>query len=118
MLPTPAWMASMARIDPLWLLPRSTLGAPRMVGSACVAAARAVSRLIGNSLIRTPSACIAAMRWGLSSSWLAVGMPSSCARATSRFTRSCAPSSSAVFLAAASAASSRLMPWLPIMYDR
>ncbi len=108
----------MARIEPLWLLPRSTLGAPRMVGRPQETAARAVSSVIGNSLIATPRLRMVAMRWIESSSWLAVGMPRPRACASRVSTRCTAPSLARVLAWAASSACSRLMAWLPIMYCR
>ena len=99
----------MARIEPLWLWPRSTLGAPRMVGSPQDTAARAVSSVMGNSLMATPRLRMVAMRWMESSSWLAVGMPRACACASSASTRATEPSSARVLARAASSACSRLI---------
>ncbi|MCY1516141.1 hypothetical protein D9M68_507570 [compost metagenome] len=108
----------MARMEPLWLWPRSTLGAPRMVGRPQDTAARAVSSVMGNSLIATPRLRMVAIRWIESSSWLAVGMPSPWACDSNASTRATAPSLAWTLASAASSACSRLMAWLPIMYCR
>ncbi|MNW04903.1 hypothetical protein D3C71_2010670 [compost metagenome] len=72
-------------------------------------AARAVSRVMGNSLIATPRLRIVAMRWIESSSWLAVGMSSACACDSSASTRATAPSLARTLDCAASSACSRLI---------
>src|SRR5258707_5260754 len=91
---------SEALVHPVWLPPRTTLGAPSTMKSPAWAAARAVFSLTGNSAILAPCERKRARIAGLSSScetirtlasraaWasLAIDAGTSCARETTRAT--------------------------------
>src|SRR6478609_1149830 len=91
---------SLALVQPVWLPPRTTFGAPNTMKSPPLAASRAVSSLTGNSAMPTPSARNARRISGVSSSCDNMRMPqsrtalarrvidagTSCARATTRST--------------------------------
>ena len=75
---------SAALVHPVWLPPRTTLGAPNTMKSPASAASRAVSSLTGNSAMPTPCARNAFRIVGLSSSCDNIRTPASRAAFASR----------------------------------
>src|SRR3979409_635741 len=67
---------SAALVQPVWLPPRTTLGAPNTMASPASAASRAVSSLTGNSAMPTPWARKVLRMAGLGSACLGALSPS------------------------------------------